>query len=222
MNRIVSLAKAGLKKNENRAKSVQMSAYMKGHFNYYGVTSPKRKEIVRELWFEEKDYIKKEWRIILKELWKQEEREFQYVAMDLLSKIYRNMEFKDLDLILDCVVEKSWWDTVDLLASTPVGYIVSQNLSEQERLTKEWIHDENMWMNRTALLHQLKYKESVNLDLLFENILVVKHRDEFFINKASGWALRQASKFHPTEIRSFIHQNPDLSNLTKREGSKYL
>ena len=70
-----------------------------------------------------------------------------------------------------------------------------------------------MWLNRSALIHQLRYKENVDLNLLFALIESHIGSKEFFINKASGWALRQASKFHPAKVKSFIAAHPDLSNF---------
>lgn len=45
--------------------------------------------------------------------------------------------------------------------------------------------------------------------------------DEFFVNKAIGWALREYSKTDKEWIKEFI-QNNELSKLSIREGSKYL
>ena len=79
-----------------------------------------------------------------------------------------------------------------------------------------------MWLNRSALIHQLRYKFDVNLDLLFALVETHVDSNEFFINKAAGWALRQASKFYPAQIKDFIEDHPNLSTLTKREGGKYI
>lgn len=45
--------------------------------------------------------------------------------------------------------------------------------------------------------------------------------DEFFIQKAIGWALRDFSKTNPKWVADFI-DNHNLSKLAVREGSKYL
>jgi len=77
-------------------------------------------------------------------------------------------------------------------------------------------------LQRVCIIFQLKYKNEVDTELLFKYILELKHSNEFFIQKASGWALRQYSKFNPDVVVEFIRENQDLSNLTKREGLKYL
>ncbi|MCC9847621.1 DNA alkylation repair protein, partial [Streptococcus agalactiae] len=46
---------------------------------------------------------------------------------------------------------------------------------------------------------------------------------EFFINKAIGWALRDYSKYNKVWVKDFISNHYDeLSTLSIREGSKYL
>ena len=47
--------------------------------------------------------------------------------------------------------------------------------------------------------------------------------DEFFINKAIDWALREYSKTAPEYVKNFIAQYKSrLSNLSIKEASKYI
>lgn len=57
--------------------------------------------------------------------------------------------------------------------------------------------------------------------LLSKAILADLDTNEFFIQKAIGWSLRQYSKFDPDWVRTFIAVHA-LSPLAIREGSKYL
>jgi 3-methyladenine DNA glycosylase AlkD len=79
-----------------------------------------------------------------------------------------------------------------------------------------------MWLQRTCLLFQLKYKEELDFELLSDCIKRLKGGKEFFINKAIGWSLRQHSKIKPLEVKTFLEKNPDLHPLSRREASKYL
>ena len=88
----------------------------------------------------------------------------------------------------------------------------------------EWSKKENnIWLRRVAILHQLSFKENVD-KLLLETILEDNLSDgEFFINKAIGWALRDYSKVNPEWVRKFIEKNrSEMANLSLREASKYL
>lgn len=47
--------------------------------------------------------------------------------------------------------------------------------------------------------------------------------NEFFINKAIGWSLRDYSKVNPDWVRDFLSKyENDLAPLSKKEAGKYL
>jgi 3-methyladenine DNA glycosylase AlkD len=84
-----------------------------------------------------------------------------------------------------------------------------------------WASGNNMWLRRTAILFQLKYKDHTDEELLYRYILQNNESREFFIQKAIGWALREYSKTNHASVKLFIDSNL-LAKLSVREGSKYL
>lgn len=47
--------------------------------------------------------------------------------------------------------------------------------------------------------------------------------NEFFINKAIGWALQEYSKINPKWAKDFIDKNNDkMINLSIKEAGKYI
>ena len=222
MNDVLKLINEELLAVANEEKAAGMTSYMKDNFKYLGVPSPERKIIVRFVWQENKEEILKNWRNLFSQLWTVEYREFQYVAMDLMEKIKRKIQKDDITLIEHFIIEKSWWDTVDFIASNMAGTYFEKFPDQKDLIIPSWMNSDNMWLNRTAILFQLKYKDKVDFELLKENILHHLGSKEFFINKASGWALRQYSKFNPEQVRTFIKETPELAKLTIKEGSKYI
>ena len=85
----------------------------------------------------------------------------------------------------------------------------------------DWSNDDNMWLKRSSVLFQLKYKEKTNVNLLKEIILNNNMDNEFFIAKAIGWILREYSKTNPKWVKEFIGNNY-LQKLSIREGGKYI
>lgn len=207
-----------------RSKDVQkqqaMVAYMKNQFAFWGINQPARNIIFREL----KQAFSLDWdqntKNLILLLWEADQREMQYLAMDIMKTLLKKMTINDLDFVEQLILDKPWWDTVDFLASTAIGHIMTQNDNQNEYAFSR-IQHKNMWLQRTALLFQLKYKSKTDWDLLQSLILMTEHSTEFFIRKAQGWALREYSKTHPAEVRIFVENNPQLSGLTKREGLKY-
>lgn len=80
---------------------------------------------------------------------------------------------------------------------------------------------ENFWNRRVALNLQLMLKEKTNQDLLKKAIIYDRTTEEFFIQKAIGWSLRQYSKTNPQWVAELMKELV-LSPLAQREGSKYL
>ena len=200
-------------------KSASMKAYMKGKFDYFGISSPERKTIQRE-WF---NTIKglDTWDVVYL-LWDQPERELQYVAADLLKKLpLKAYDVDDYKKLEELITTKSWWDTVDGIASNNVGRYFQAHPNMIEKVIKRWRQSDDMWLNRTTLIFQLKYKEETDFELTKDLIIQFLPVKEFFIQKAIGWALRQYSKSNPDAVREFI-ETLELSTVAKREAWKYI
>jgi len=202
-------------------KKKQMEAYMKNKFIFFGIPQPLRQLILKDI----KTKYHFQWTSDTKELvnilWNSDHRELQYIAMDILKPLSKKLTLEDLDWVESMIVHKSWWDTVDFLATHLVGHILS-NSENKENYAISRIENDHMWLNRTALLFQLKYKKETNWNLLQTLILMSESSNEFFIRKAQGWALREYSKTNPLVVRTFVENNPQLSGLTRREAMKYV
>ena len=87
----------------------------------------------------------------------------------------------------------------------------------------EWGNDSDFWIRRLAIIHQLGRKDATDTEVLHKILVANLGSDEFFINKAIGWALRDFSKANPAWVSEFIAEHRDgLAPLSVREGSKYL
>lgn len=205
----------------NPDKAITMKAYMKGQYEYFGLIAQVRRDVTTAWYKENSLQITSKLRELVISLWEQEQREYHYAAMDIMSKNLRLFTLDDITFIQKLICTKSWWDTVDWLSSTLLGKVLSLNKIEQYAICEKWIISDNIWLKRSVIIHQLKYKNRVDEELLFALIVAAKGTNEFFINKASGWALRSYSKVNPHAVRSFVSLQEDLSPLTKREALKY-
>ncbi|AST93104.1 MULTISPECIES: DNA alkylation repair protein [Sutcliffiella] len=208
------------KKNRNIEQQQPMEAYMRNQFPFLGIKTPERKLLLKQL-FEMKGKPPLEWlHPLTLSLWEEEEREFQYIALQFFGMYQKKLQVNDLSHIEQLVVFKSWWDTVDGLAPL-AGTILQHFPSAIENYPDRWIHSENFWLNRTAILYQLKYKEKTDEERLFHYISIHKQSKEFFIQKAIGWALREYSKTAPEVVEAFI-SSANLAPLSVREGMKII
>ena len=209
------------RENANPENAFFMKKYMKNKFSFLGIKSPERRALTRAFY---KNYNRPDINTlenIVRQLWKMEEREFQYFAMELVDKELKKMVRNDVQLFEYFVVNKSWWDTVDFIAANLVGKHLLNFPGLIEQMNKKWISSENMWLNRTALLFQLKYKNDMDAKLLKQNILKCRDSKEFFIRKAIGWVLREYSKTNPVWVSEFV-DSTTLSPLSKREALKWI
>jgi 3-methyladenine DNA glycosylase AlkD len=209
--------------NAHTENGLAMSKYMKDRFPFFGINAPKRKELQRE-WFKTipKDISNQDRWTIVEELWAKEEREFHHIAYDYLNSWNKKfIEPTDAKKLKWLISNNSWWDTVDSIASNYLGKYCQFYPTEAKALINEWRNENNFWLNRSCLIHQLKYGDKVDFDLLKSLIVQYQPNKEFFIQKAIGWSLRQYSKYNPKAVEAFVKEI-DLQGLAKREATKYI
>ena len=208
-----------LKRVANPNDAVAMKAYMKNKFEFLGVKTPARRKLAKAFFKQHTDSVI-DWNFI-NEAWSNPYRELQYAALDYLESRKKPLTPSDLPRLKKLAQTKSWWDTIDFLDRL-VGSIIAR-FPETKEIILAWSRDEDIWLRRLAIDHQLLRKEETDIELL-ENILVNNlGQTEFFINKAIGWALRDYSKTNPDWVRDFIERyQAEMVALSIREGSKYL
>ena len=209
-----------LEKNRNELLAVSMERYMQDKFSFLGVRGATRTEIYKKYFPEARKSKVIDWDFV-ESCWNKEEREFQYAAVYYLRAMQKFLKREDISRLKYLIVTKSWWDTVDLLAKV-VGSLVIR-IEGYDQIMLEWSKDSNIWLRRVAILYQLSLKEKVDEKVLDEILVSNLGDNEFFINKAVGWALRDYSKFNPEWVTKFIEKNREnMANLSLREASKYL
>ena len=209
-----------LEENRNELLAESMSKYMQDKFRFLGVRGATRTEIYKKYFPDARKTKTIDWDFV-ESCWNKEEREFQYVVVYYLKAMQKFLKREDISRLKYLIVTKSWWDTVDLLAKV-VGSLVIR-IEGYDQIMLEWSKDSNIWLKRVAMLHQLSFKEKVDEGLLEKILLANLGDNEFFINKAVGWALRDYSKFNPEWVKEFIENNKmNMANLSLREASKYL
>ena len=205
-------------KNEEQAQ--RMSKYMLNKFEYIGIKTPERRKIFKNFFSKYKNEEKIDWEFVNK-CWENKHREFQYVAADYLKNMKDKLTINDIPKFKRLILEKSWWDTIDNLDMT-IGALALKD-SNVNKILLEWSLDENIWLRRIAIDHQLLRKEKTNTELLEKILKNNLGQAEFFINKAIGWALRNYSKTNPERVKNFIEENKEkMAKLSIKEASKYL
>ncbi len=199
---------------------IPMEKYMRNKFRFLGIKTPERRKFAKKLFKNIDKNTEIDWDFVFK-CWENDFREMQYLALDYIKILQKTLLPKDITNLKKLIVSKSWWDTID-----NIDLIIGQMALEFEKIDEillEWSISENIWLRRIAIDHQLLRKENTKTEVL-EKILTNNFwSDEFFINKAIGWALRDFSKTNPVWVKNFLEKySSKMSSLSIKEASKYL
>lgn len=200
-----------------------MAAYMRDKFAFFGIPSRERRVLQRRAATGLPAPMGVELIEVASALWAPDQRECQYAACDHLIRHVGALGTDSLAAIEGLVSEKSWWDTVDALATRVVGPVVAGGGTAARAVMDRWLDSPEMWLARAAILHQLHYGQDTDADWLFAACLRWAPSREFFLAKAIGWSLRQYARTDPAAVAAFVAAHTDaLSSLSRREALKHL
>jgi len=194
---------------------------MKSAMPFLGVRVPEVRRIVRRLVRELDVRGAGALAAAAAELWDgATHREERYAATALLAQPALRGDASLVPLYEQMARTGAWWDHVDDLAHR-IGELHDADPTGTATLVRGWARDDFLWIRRLAILSQLGRKDRIDLDLLAEVIEPNLEDREFFIRKAIGWALREASYVDPAWVRAYVADH-ELSPLTRREALKRL
>lgn len=221
MSDFINTIEVEFNKHANPELATKQEAYMRNKFKTYGIKTDDRRVIQKP--FLAKEFLpnKSELETIVKTLWNKPQREFQYFAQELSFKYIKNTEKSDIALFEFMVANKSWWDTVDFIAVKLIGNYFKAFPELRKTYIDKWIASENIWLQRSALLFQLKYKTALDPEVMAYTIKPLLGSKEFFINKAIGWILREYSRTNPDWVLEFVDRT-ELSNLSEKEAIRHI
>jgi 3-methyladenine DNA glycosylase AlkD len=195
--------------------------YLRNQFNFLGIRTPLRRKLTKQFIHEFGVPTKENLEYVILTLWERSEREYQKAALDMLEKVKVDLTPDDMPWLSSLLVNKSWWDTVDVLSPHIMGYMFTAYPKLISQYADQWILDDNIWLQRSALLYQLYYKNRTDEKRLFQYIVNRANSEEFFVQKAIGWVLREYGKTNPLVVKKFVSLN-DLKPLSRREALKNL
>ena len=200
-------------------KAKWMKAYMLNQFDFYGLQTPERRKLCKEHYRIHPINDLTELEAIVKECFHLPQREYQYFGVELFAFHKKLWKKSSVKLIEYCLLQKSWWDSVDHIASEWLGPYFKVFPEQIIPVTSKWNVSGNLWLQRSSIMFQKAYKKETDTALLSQYILHCKDSKEFFIQKAIGWALREYSKTNPEWVIKFVKEN-QLAPLSKREALK--
>ncbi|WP_306209295.1 DNA alkylation repair protein [Actinoplanes sp. RD1] len=206
----------------NPERAGPAAAYMRDQFPFLGLAAPAQRSLARSVVAGLAAPSEEQLRQVVLGCWRLPEREYQYFACDYLRAHAAVPGPGFLATIRALVTTKSWWDTVDPLATRVVGALVTRHPALRTELDA-WAGDDNLWLVRTAILHQLHHGAATDTGRLFGYCTRQAGHPDFFVRKAIGWALRHYARTDPDAVRAYLAEHrSELSPLSVREAAKHL
>ncbi len=153
---LIESVKAEFIKQGNPVDAQFQKAYMKDQYEFFGLKAKARRDIQTPFMKQCLEELKVSSDLIF-ELWDQPERDFHQFAIDVLVKNMKKVKESDIEVYEKLITIHSWWDTVDMLAAKLVGNYFKQFPEKIKHYVEKWLDSENIWLQRTAILFQLKY-----------------------------------------------------------------
>jgi 3-methyladenine DNA glycosylase AlkD len=214
-----------LRRRADPERAAPMRAYMRDQFPFLGVAAPGQRAAWRAATHDGPRRLPE---AVVADaaaaLWSQPEREPQYLGCTLVNRHAASSSATPgfLAVVERLLTTKPWWDTVDALAIHAAGDLVRRH-PELRRDMERWLHGEDLWLARAALLHMNRWRAATDRDWLFAACLARATDTDFFIRKAIGWALREHSKVDEAAVVGFVRDHQDeLSGLSRREALVWL
>lgn len=220
---------AALAERADPARAEPMARYMRDQFPFLGVMAPAQKAVWRRMAADLPRHLPEPVVVeAARALWRRPEREHQYLACTLVNRHATQPAQAPgaspafLDTVEALITSRSWWDTVDSLATHAVSALVAHHRELRPRMDA-WLAGDDVWLTRSALLHMVGWKAATDGDWLFAACLARADHPDFFVRKAIGWALRELSKVDADAVVSFVaaHER-ELSGLSRREALVWL
>ena len=198
--------------------------YLKSELAFLGVTMSEIRAAVKEISTEHRDLERHDLIKLVEALWAEPVFERRMASVLLLDRFADRLGVADLPLIARLVGESLTWALVDELAGDVLGRLVDADPDGVMPVMDRWATDEDFWIRRASLLAELRpIRRGATLDRFLRRADPMLDEREFFIRKAIGWVLREASKKRPDEVAAWVAPRTHrASGVTMREAVKYL
>ena len=216
----VKATRSALQPLADAGQASDMQRYMKDISPYLGIRSGSRRKALKSAWRDLPQLDQENLARFAEEMWALPEREYQYAAIDAMTWHPGALTPDFLAHPVEhLVATKPWWDSVDSLGSA----IITPLVNSHPQLTAtmwQWLESDDIWLARAAIQHQRGNRENTDLALMFAMCEVHISDREFWLAKAIGWALRDASAYWPSDVQAFIDRHPTIAPVARREAQR--
>jgi len=195
---------------KNPAKAEIVKKYLKSPYEFSGITVPQLRKIARHY----KDMSVYNTFNLFDELWNSNNHEEMSLALFLLTNHKKkfNIEFWDFLTKPERISKFKTWDHVDECCSHTLGEILADNTHLNNQI-KEFSQSKNPWIRRISMVSQYPSikKGKIQLTILLDEKLC--YDEDIYVQKATGWMLREAGKKNLIQVKEFLNHHKDMKSV---------
>ncbi len=192
---------------KNPEKAGQVKKYLKSPYEFYGITVPQLRKIAKQY----KDMSIYNTFNLFDELWSSNNHEEMSLALFLLTNHKKkfSLEFWDFLMNESRLNKFKTWDHVDEACSHTLGEILVNNTHLNPEI-KKLAESRNPWYRRISIVSQYPSikKGKIQLTILLAEKLC--YDDDVYVQKATGWMLREAAKKNLIQVKEFLNHHKDM------------
>lgn len=175
--------------------------YLKSDYAFYGIRVPQLRKIAKSYKnIEIYDALN-----LFDELWNSGNHEEMNLAIFIVQNHLKKLNQKAWNFLMNPQrIEKAKnWDHIDYLGTSLIGTIILNNPQFNAEI-KTLAQSRNPWMRRLSIVSQYPSikKNKIQLALLLAEKLC--YDEDIYVQKATGWMLREAGKKNPVQVQGFI------------------
>ena len=222
--RLIELFERRLRAVASPQRAVAEKRYLKSELDFLGVSLREIRAAVTEIAREHRDMGRDDLVGLVEALWAEPLFERRMASVILLTRFSDRLGVTDLPLIERLARESLTWALVDGLAGDVLGRMLIADPDGVTPVLNRWAADDDFWIRRASLLAELRpIRQGVTMERFLLRADPMLDDREFFIRKAIGWVLREASKKRPDEVAAWVAPRTHrASGVTMREAVKYL
>ena len=213
MSDLAARIMAEIRDSSDPEKEAQLRRYFREPIETHGLTSQQSKDIASKYYPEVKGDLEKAMSLT-GELMSRRNLSYSSVALRMLERFSRQLEPSHFPVFDGWVEHLTNWATTDHLCTKIIAEAVKKDPGLVERLL-EWAGSDNRWRRRAAAVSLVPLaRRGEMLGDVFRVADRLMADGDDMAQKGVGWMLKEASKRHPEEVRTYLlrwrEQSPAL------------
>jgi 3-methyladenine DNA glycosylase AlkD len=192
--------KRELRKLSNKQFADDIKRYIKSPYHFYGIRVPEIRTLAKRL---HEEHSLKEFYSIFNKLWKSGYHEEMSLALYTLQLYESEFDLNTWKFLKPKLKDIKTWDQIDAVSTFIIGKILLKHPSLEKELIK-LSKSHNFWMRRIAIVSTLPKIKKGDIRLTMYLAEKYLYDKEHYMQKATGWMLREAAKQKPEIVKKFV------------------